>query len=399
MRLAIFWRDLLHYHVARIMALQTTAARLGHQVDAFALAPAAPDLPRAGYHARLGSNFRLLSDDVAQTGEDSPYSKHQLLAQLDVCNPDVVAIIGYTGQVARSALGWCRYHRRGALLLLESQAKDYPRRRLPEWLKARLVSLYDAALVSGQPHARYAISLGLSQAQIWSGYSVVDNHFWQMHAEQVRAQPTPWRERYGLPTRFFLTASRFVAKKNIAGLLNAYADYVRQSTAPAWSLVIVGDGELAPSLRRQVAALGLTQLVHFPGYLAAEEMAHYYGLASAFILASAYAEQWGLVVNEAMAAGLPVLVSDICGCAPDLVIEGVTGFTFSPREPAALTGLLRHCAEGAVDLAALGRQGQAHIQQYSVERFAENLFTAATFAAYHADRRRHLFWPPPRYWR
>lgn len=399
MRVAIFWRDLLHYHIGRIAALHTLAAAQGHHIDAFALCSASPELPRTGYHERLGVKVQLLSEEVGACGEDSACSKRQLLAQLDRCKPDVVAIVGYTGQVARAALGWCRYHRRGALLLFDSQAKDYRRRRLQEWVKARLVSFYDAALVSGHTHAAYLTALGMPPARILTGYNAVDNGFWTEGARQAQAESLLWRARYHLPERFFLTAARFVPKKNLAGLITAYAAYVHQASRPLWSLVIVGDGELAPPLRQQVATLGLTHLVHFPGYLGAEEMAAVYGLASTFILASSHAEQWGLVVNEAMAAGLPVLVSRICGCAPDLVIEGVTGFSFDPATPDDLAQQLLRCAEGNLDLAAMGKAGQAQIQHYSVEQFAQKLFTLAACAHEHAQRRQWPIWPTPQLWR
>jgi glycosyltransferase involved in cell wall biosynthesis len=399
MRIAIFWRDLLHYHVGRIAALHTLAAVQGHHVDAFALCAASPELPHTGYQERLGAKVQVLSTDVGACGEDSAHSKRQLLAQLDRCEPDVVAIVGYTGQVARAALGWCRYHRRGALLLFDSQAKDYQRRLLQEWLKARLVSFYDAALVSGRPHAAYLTALGMAPERMLPGYNAVDNDFWAEGARQAQAAPQRWRAHYHLPERFFLTAARFVPKKNLAGLITAYAAYVRRTSRPPWSLVIVGDGELASQLRQQVAALGLTHLVHFPGYLGAEAMAAVYGLASTFILASSHAEQWGLVVNEAMAAGVPVLVSHICGCVPDLVLEGITGFSFDPATPDALTQQLLRCAEGNLDLTAMGKAGQAQIQHYSVEQFAQKLFTLAPCAHEYAQRRQWRFWPAPQLWR
>ena len=75
------------------------------------------------------------------------------------------------------------------------------------------------------------------------------------------------------------------------------------------------------SCERERSALGLDNDVIFPGFIQYDELPAYYGLAKAFIHASTV-EQWGLVVNEALAAGLPVLVSERCGCAPDLVREG-----------------------------------------------------------------------------
>jgi 1,2-diacylglycerol 3-alpha-glucosyltransferase len=108
------------------------------------------------------------------------------------------------------------------------------------------------------------------------------------------------------------------------------------SPAPrdARDLVVCGDGDLRPRLHALARELGLEQRVHWPGFVQYPDLPVYYALADAFILASTI-EPWGLVVNEAMACGLPVLVSDRCGCAPDLVPEGQNGFTFKPRPAAA----------------------------------------------------------------
>jgi len=397
MRLAIFWHDLLPYHHARIRALSTLGREREQCVQAFILCSSGLGQATDGEQAS-SEPIKILSADPYTAGEFSQRSKHQLLQELDKFQPDAVAIIGYTGPVSRAALGWCRYHRRGAILMLSSHAADYPRVWWKEWPKRHLVRLYDAAIVSGKPQAHYAAQLGLPQERIVAGYGVVDNEFWGNAAVETRRLADHWRTHYGLPEHFFLTACRFVPKKNLAGLLEAYASYVAQKSEKPWSLVMVGDGELAGALRQQVADLGLTNWVHFPGYLPAPQMARLYGLASAFVLASDHAEQWGLVVNEAMAAGLPVLVSQVCGCVADLVIEGKTGFSFDPTNKLALPTLLATFSSGSLDLAEMGRNSQLRIQHYSPQKFAHNLFTAAELAMQHASLRFWKAWPQPALW-
>jgi glycosyltransferase involved in cell wall biosynthesis len=99
----------------------------------------------------------------------------------------------------------------------------------------------------------------------------------------------------------------------------------------------------------------------------------YYGLANAFIHAST-TEQWGLVVNEAMASGLPVLVSNRCGCATDLVQEGVNGFTFDPHNVEQLAQLmLKISACQDVRMSAFGDASRTIISKWGPERFALGL--------------------------
>ena len=127
-------------------------------------------------------------------------------------------------------------------------------------------------------------------------------------------------------------------KKNLPKLIEAYAEYRIRSESGSqkpevidskalWELVLLGDGPLKTDLRRLISDLRLNEHVHLPGFKQYEELPVYYGLAKAFVHAST-TEQWGLVVNEAIASGLPVIVSNRCGCAPELV--NGNGFTFDP---------------------------------------------------------------------
>ena len=111
----------------------------------------------------------------------------------------------------------------------------------------------------------------------------------------------------------------------------------------AWHLVLLGDGELRGELERRIALPDLAGAVILRGFRQYDELPAFYGLARAFVHAST-TEQWGLVVNEAMAAGLPVLVSARCGCAQDLVRNGVNGFTFDPYDVEELAGLMQRVA-------------------------------------------------------
>lgn len=273
----------------------------------------------------------------------------------------------------------------------ESQSIDFPRRVFREFVKRKIVSLFDSALVGGKPHAEYARTLGMPSERIFTGYDVVDNEFWSEWSERVRESTEHWRTRLNLPVHFFLTASRLIPKKNIAGLLRSYAHYCQAKKNP-WPLVVMGDGPLRDELEGLARSLNVENRVRFMGYLPAEEMGPVYALASVFILASAYSEQWGLVVNEAMASGLPVLVSRICGCVPDLVLDGVTGYSFDPADEAALARLLEQCSSNALDLDQIGKSARNHIKAYSPRNFAENLIASADAAINHARKRRVDRW-------
>jgi 1,2-diacylglycerol 3-alpha-glucosyltransferase len=387
MRLVVFWDHILHYHAARIAALLALGEIRHDEAWPIALRSGPVDLPIGGYEHLLNGRVHVLSKDSLTAGVTAHQSKIDLLAKLDEIRPDVVAIIGYDHQVPRAALKWCRHNRRGAILMLESQAIDYPRIFWKEWIKSRIVGYYDAVLAGGTPQAAYARQLGMPTDRIFFGYDAVDNDYWSAQTDRVRKAPDVSRRSLALPEKYFLTACRFIPKKNLDGLIKSYAGYVEKANGDPWHLVIVGDGPLAGSIHNLAAELGINHLVHFPGYLSADNMAPYYALASAFVLASDHSEQWGLVVNEAMAAKLPVLVSQICGCAHDLVVEGVTGFAFDAKKYTELTNLLWRVASGQFDLLQIGDNARAHIQRFSTSVFAASLFAAAEVASAYAQGR------------
>ena len=301
-------------------------------------------------------------------------------------HPDAVAVPGWSDPAALAAIGWAARRGVPAILMSESSALDGPRRGLREHVKRRVIGLCNAGLVSGTPHAEYLADLGMPRLRVFLGYGAVDNSHFACGARTALENAAAFRTGHGLPERYFLASSRFVAKKNLFCLLDAYAAYRAAASPGAWHLVLLGDGPLGGELRRRVTERGLQDFVHFPGFQQYAELPIYYGLAKAFVHAST-TEQWGLVVNEAMASGLPVLVSDCCGCAPDLV-SGENGETFAPTDTAALAaGFARMAAREPAALAAMGAASRRRIEGWSPENFACQLEQAVNVA---------LNEPPPR---
>ena len=130
------------------------------------------------------------------------------------------------------------------------------------------------------------------------------------------------------------------------------------------ALLMVGDGELRADCEAFAREHCLP--VTFAGFLNQCEMPGAYAAADCLVLPSDHGETWGLVVNEAMACGLPAIVSDRVGCHPDLVIEGQTGHVFPCGDAAALAQVMRQSAADPERLATMGRSAQEHVQRYSI---------------------------------
>ena len=188
-----------------------------------------------------------------------------------------------------------------------------------------------------------------------------------------------------MPKNYFLASARFIAKKNLFTLLRAYAVYRKREslvTGPSslWSLVLLGDGPLKSELRDLISDLDLQDCVLLPGFQQYGELPRYYAGANAFVHAST-TEQWGLVVNEAMASGLPLIVSNRCGCAPDLVREGVNGFAFDPTDQEQLSDCLHRMASlSCEERERFGAASVEIVSRFGVERFADGLLRAVQLA-------------------
>lgn len=387
------------YHRARVAAtarlLKTTLIELSAVDDTYAWDRLNGD---------SGFEQVTLFDNADAHGQSGTEVRRQMGIALNRISPDCVAVPGWSDKGALAAIDWCLLRGRFAIVMSESTAWDDPRVWWKEWVKRKVVGLCASAVVGGTPHAEYLAQLGMPRDRIFLGYDAVDNHYFSQKAEEVRSQSSVVRGQLGLPERYFLASARFIEKKNLPRLLEAYARYRELATKAenrnekienknefqlsafpisafknVWDLVLLGDGPLRSSIFNLRSSLGLEHSVLLPGFKQYPDLPAYYGLASAFIHAST-TEQWGLVVNEAMASGLPVLISNRCGCAPDLVQEGVNGFTFDPYNVEQLAQLMLKISAFNFPLSAFGSESQRIISEWGPERFANGLEQAVEVA-------------------
>jgi glycosyltransferase involved in cell wall biosynthesis len=294
--------------------------------------------------------------------------------RLDRLRPGAVIIAGYAHPAMRAAARWCRQNGAVAILLSDSNQVDHPRNRVKEWVKRVWVSQYfDAAFVAGTLSAAYAQSLGFAPSQVWRGYDVVDNDFFVANASAARARRSSLLQELNLPERVFLFVGRLSAEKNVHRLLDAIEEYRRHAGADAWGLLLVGSGPEGESIERRARTLrGAVALV---GFKQLGDLAQLYAAADALILPST-SEPWGLVVNEAMASGLPVLVSDRAGSASDLVFPGVNGYVFNPLTTEAMVEVMLRMSSPDVDREAMGLASQRIIANYTPETWATAVIDA-----------------------
>ena len=314
-----------------------------------------------------------------------------MMKTLDAIRPDVVCVSGWGLSVSLAAMKWAALRCIPIVMLSESNEFDEARSTIKEWIKRRLVGLCSAGLAGGSPQAEYLVKLGLPIERVFVGYDVVDNRYFAERSEELGARSLDLGET---KRPFFLACARFGKKKNLPGLIRAYSRY-REKTlhstldcrpSTLFDLVIAGDGEGRAEIERTIRECGNSDYVHLVGAKGYTELPSYYAQAGAFIHAST-TEQWGLVVNEAMASGLPVLVSNRCGCASDLVKEGENGWTFDPTNEEQMADLMLRIASDEKARVQMGAKSREIIAEWGPERFASGV-KAAVDAALAAPKKK-----------
>lgn len=410
------------YHCRRFEILRRHARTVGHEVIGISLFSGSaayqwslPKLPDGVMHVNLGCDETRLP--VRHLGT--------LLSLPGRLNADVALLPSYGHWSLVLNLG-VRIAGGRVVMMNDTHAGTARARGLKALFKRRVVASFHSGFVAGKPQRRYFASLGLPNERIFTGYDVVDNDFFAQRATSARSQADEVRKRYSLPKSYFLSLGRFVAKKNLPVLIRAYRKFLEANPATETHLVMVGSGEEDASLHDLCLEMDLPVYeksnskrnsngaenldrgavstkpgVHFYGFRQISENPDFYALADAFILPSLY-EEWGLVVNEAMACGIPVIVSETAGCAEDLLEQPASATTLIPSdEPQAAVLRKKFRSNGFVfdpqscdELAAamlllnvnpgmrteMGGAARSIIEKFSCEVFAENALMAARAA-------------------
>jgi 1,2-diacylglycerol 3-alpha-glucosyltransferase len=368
----VIWIDWYSYHLARFRALVDHPALGAGQVSGVEL------VGKSGVHQGLTFRDEMRSELPLSTLEpdanwhDVPKLKLALALWRKLCelNPAAVLVPGYYTLPGIAAALWARCNGRLSVLMTESGEQDSARVSWKEWLKGKLIgALFHCAITGGKTHTRYLSKLGFHQQRIAGFYDVVDNRFFSQSTDLLRRNSEPYQ--YRLPRRYFLYVGRLAPEKNLTRLIRAFATY--RAEGGDWELVLAGDGSLRNYLIAECVAKGVEASVHFTGMKRTEELIPCYAFASCFVLPSTR-EPWGLVANEAMASGLPLLLSTRCGCAADLLVEGVNGYLFDPFDERSLADrLLWMAGLSHQQREQMGQSSCDLIAEYSPDRFADEV--------------------------
>lgn len=313
------------------------------------------------------------AEESANFAIDHPFSGSEHLSRVEIARhakaylekvrPHAVIVVGYGSRYTQIFATISRLNGLPTILRLAGVFDASRTRVLREIAKQAICrSLFTGVIVPGVLSAKYARLLGFSVSQIARVGNVVENtHFSDDTPVSARAKNE------------FIYVGRLSEEKNLHALIQAFRQYRR--AGGTWSLNVVGDGPERENLVRQAAG---EAAIEFYGWASYEEIPALLSQASAFVLPSVY-EPWGLVANEAMAAGLPVLISRQCGCYPELCREGSNGFHFDPGDIDELCMKMHDItALNDADLDAMGETSRAIISSFSIDSWARAIRSFVT---------------------
>ncbi len=294
---------------------------------------------------------------------------------------EVVGASGYIPLTHYSVLRWCK--RKGIPYFLRSEAILPDKRSLSRRLAKRMmlkpvIKNADAWFAAGSLARDYLVHYGAEAEKVFFLNYTIDDDFFSTKAGEARMKRNEIRKELGIKSGcVILFSGRLAPMKGLDVLFDAFSSIKRKGLDAA--LLLLGTGPLEEGLRRRTEQEGLED-VHFAGFHQPEELPRFYGVSDVLVLPSIY-EPWGIVVNEALACGLPVIASDVTGAAGDLVIPGETGYRFK-------TGNSRELAEALEKLIAnselrreMGTKGREVVKNWGYQRSVDGFVKAALAAA------------------
>lgn len=315
-----------------------------------------------------GYDYRFLDNVAKKPG----------LGTFHGCNtPEIADLIARERFDAFLVTGWNKLSfwqamracwRTGTPLMIRGDSQLASPRRW--WLRAAKEVLYNAFiprfdryLIVGERAKEYYVHYGASSEKMHFVPHFVDNDWFSERADEARRTGPDVRAELGIApdAAVVLFVGKFVSKKRPADVIAA-ADRLLATGRPV-EVVLVGSGKLEGALRD--AAEQATVPVHFAGFKNQSELPAYYVAADVIVLPSDGGETWGLVINEAMACGLPAVVSEAAGCAPDLIDPGQTGFTFPLGDLPGLAEALERTL--SLDAPAVQEALAAKMETYALE--------------------------------
>jgi len=326
------------------------------------------------YKDEIRFQYEVLPSWRRRIGRYNVLINRRVLSALNKIKPTAVLCGGYNYLASWEAAYWTKLRRVPLLLWSESTALDVRASRLPvEFMKRGFLRLCEAFVVAGKSSLSYLKGLGITEERIFTAPNAVDTPLFAALAEQARRDERGVRARCALPLRYFLYVGRLVRAKGVFDLLDSYAQLGAEIRAEV-GLVFVGDGADRSNLMERASRI-VPGTIQFAGFVDRDGLPDFYALADALIFPTR-SDPWGLVVNEAMSCGLPVVATSVAGCVPDLVQDGWNGYVVAPGDTSQLAVSMSRLASDSRLQMEMGSRSRERIEANSPKAWAEGVVKA-----------------------
>jgi len=278
-------------------------------------------------------------------------------------NPDLIICGGYHHPSFLLALYYAKKFRKRFILWCESHIKSVRLKNpLADFYRNKFMSASDGFIVPGRKSFDFIRRFEVNGKGIWIAPNAVNNDFFSRNGVTAKSR---------FPSQVILYVGRMVDSKGISVLLRAFQDISKSSDV---GLVLVGEGKDQRKYENFCQKHNLKN-VFFEGFKQQDELAHYYGLADLFVLPSIQ-EEWGLVLNEAAAAGLPLIATEASGAAFDLIDEGRNGFRILVGNVVALREAILKVLSNLQLKKSMGEYSREKAADFSPQKCAEGFIHA-----------------------
>jgi len=286
-----------------------------------------------------------------------------LLKEIIDYKPTILITAGYSDPSIIFSVIFNKIRGGKNIITSDTTINDRTRIWYKELVKKTILNFFDFGFCIGTKQIEYLLSLGLSNNKIIkAGWYAID----------YKDVPKLNKLINNFKKLNFIYVGRISPEKNLKMLIDSFYEVKKFENSKDWGLIIVGDGPQREKLFKLVNSLGLKNDVFFVGGRSWKEVVDFYTISDVFILPS-ISEPWGLVVNEAMICGLPVIVSKRCGSYWDLVKEGVNGFGFDPFNQKELQEIMLKFINKDVDIKKMGEESKNIIKDYTPENAAKRM--------------------------
>ncbi len=305
----------------------------------------------------------------------------QLLQKLCRINPDTIICGGIHHPSYLLTLCYALFAGKRFILWNESHENSVRiKHRLAVFYRRMFIRCSSGYLAFGTQAEKFLLKLGAAPDKIFVTPNAVDNEFFIRETEKFRAQKNELKQARSFPRLISLYVGRLIHSKGVETLLEAFSKLPFQQ---AMGLIIVGDGAQENEYKRFCRTHHLRN-VFFEGFKQQSELPYYYGISDLLVMPS-FRDEWGLVLNEAMASGLPVIASDAAGGAQDLIHDGINGYRFQAGDYRSLSRLMTLVLNDEELRINMGKESRTRIEQFSPRVSANGFIRAALGEGHHGQ--------------